>query len=205
LERVAALVEEHEVVCRDQGFTEADARRDLSRGWLLVRQGRVREGIESLERGLRITDSLGTGLERSYHLTVLSDAYRRAGEFDRALRLMNDALAQSRATAETYYQAEMHRLRAEILWMRPEPGSFEEIDAELDQALRLSRAQNARGLELRAACTLVRWRTWCASSGHLMDDARVAQARVTLSTVWRGFREGADTQDLREAKALLEA
>jgi DNA-binding winged helix-turn-helix (wHTH) protein/tetratricopeptide (TPR) repeat protein len=226
LARVAALVDEHEAVCRDQGFVEADARRDLSRGWLLVRQGHVHDGIASLTQGLRICDAGGTVLERSYHLTVLADAHGRAGSFDEGLRMLDEAMVQSRSTAEAYYVPEMYRLRGQILWRllqqaqnerrpaarghgAPSEEPVDAIEAALQEAMHRARAQNGRGLELRAAVTLVQWRMWCMA--HLDSDescirsARLDQAYHDLSTAYAWFTEGFDTRDIREARALLDA
>ena len=207
LARVAALIEEHEAVCRDQGFAEADARRDLSRGWLLIRQGQVPQGIASLERGLRICDGMGTGMERSYHLTVLADAHARNDDFDAARRTMAEALAQSRSTNEAYYQPEMHRLHAQMLWTgleREGKGSAQEVETALQEALGTARALQARGLELRAASTQVRWRTWRALR-EPGQGAELEQAYEELAAVYGWFTEGFNTPDLREAEALLTA
>jgi len=219
-------VDEHEAVCRDQGFVEADARRDLSRGWLLVRQGHVHDGIASLTQGLRICDAGGTVLERSYHLTVLADAHGRAGSFDEGLRMLDEAMVQSRSTAEAYYVPEMYRLRGHILWRllqqaqnerrpaarghgAPSEEPVDAVEAALQEAMHRARAQNGRGLELRAAVTLVQWRMWCMA--HLDSDescirsARLDQAYHDLSTAYAWFTEGFDTRDIREARALLDA
>ena len=63
------------------------------------------------------------------------------------------------------------------------------------KALEVARAQQARSLELRAACDLAR--QWA-------EQGRRSEARDFLAPVYGWFTEGFDTLDLKEAKALLD-
>jgi len=63
------------------------------------------------------------------------------------------------------------------------------------QALTLARQQEAKSLELRAAMSLSR--LW-------QYQGRRTEARTLLAGVYGWFTEGFATQDLREAKALLD-
>jgi predicted ATPase len=59
----------------------------------------------------------------------------------------------------------------------------------------VAQSQKARSLELRAAADLARLHR---------DQGRVAEARNLLAPIYNWFTEGFDTQDLEEAKAVLE-
>ena len=62
-----------------------------------------------------------------------------------------------------------------------------------ERALAVSRQQQAKSWELRAAMSIARlWR----------DQGKVQQARELLAPVYGWFTEGFDTRDLKEAKAL---
>jgi predicted ATPase len=63
-------------------------------------------------------------------------------------------------------------------------------------ALLITRRQQAKSLELRAAISLAR--LWQQQGKH-------ADARELLAPIYGWFTEGFDTADLQEAKALLEA
>ena len=63
------------------------------------------------------------------------------------------------------------------------------------QALKVSRHQEAKSLELRAATSLAR--LWQRQGNR-------EEARELLEQVYSWFTEGFDTADLKDAKALLD-
>jgi adenylate cyclase len=106
-----------------------------------------------------------------------------------------EALEIAQGTGERWYEAELHRLRAELLL---QGGYSETADAEtgLRRALALAREQGARHLELRAAVSL---------AGLWSGQGRRSEALGLLAPVYQGFTEGFDTADLGRARALLDA
>jgi predicted ATPase len=73
-------------------------------------------------------------------------------------------------------------------------GTASEADAAIQQGLDVARRQNATSWELRCATSLARlWR----------QQGRHEDALALLAPVYRWFTEGFDTEDLKEAKALL--
>jgi predicted ATPase len=96
---------------------------------------------------------------------------------------------------ETYWEAEVCRLRG-VLLLRQPGTSLEEAEAWLQRALDVARRQEAKSLELRAAMSLAR--LW-------QQQGKRAAARDLLRPIYGWFTEGFDTADLQEAKALLEA
>src|SRR3990170_3996147 len=74
-------------------------------------------------------------------------------------------------------------------------GGGAEAEACFHQALEISRRQQAKSLELRAAMSLSRlWR----------QQGKKSEARQMLQEIYGWFTEGFDTADLQDAKALLE-
>jgi predicted ATPase len=91
------------------------------------------------------------------------------------------------------YEAEAHRVLAEVLWVRNDP---EAAAKEFFNALEIAKSQQAKSWELRAAMSMARlWR----------DHGKREEARDLLAPVCGWFTEGFDTLDLKEAKALLDA
>ena len=70
-----------------------------------------------------------------------------------------------------------------------------EAEASFQKALDISKHQEARSLELRAATSLAR--LW-------QQQGKRDEARKVLSEVYDWFTEGFDTADLKDAKALLD-
>jgi predicted ATPase len=95
-------------------------------------------------------------------------------------------------THERYYEAELNRVRGELLLMQGDDAAAE---ASLQRAIEVARRQEAKSWELRATTSLARlWR----------KQGRTDEARVALRQVYGWFTEGFDTPNLREAKALLD-
>ncbi len=93
-----------------------------------------------------------------------------------------------------WFEAELHRLKGELLLALPEPNPAE-AETCFRRAVEVAREQNAKAWELRAATGLAR--LW-----H--DQGKPVEARDLLAAVYGGFTEGFDTPDLKDAKALLD-
>ena len=96
-------------------------------------------------------------------------------------------------TGEKWCEAELYRLGGRCLTATPD--STEETEIRYRCALRISREQGAKSLELRAATSLSRL---------LCEQTKRQEARNLLDPVYDWFTEGFDTPDLKDAKALLE-
>ena len=101
-------------------------------------------------------------------------------------------IANTDATGEHFWDAELHRLTGTALLAE---NKRDEGQASLQQAIRVAQAQQAKSLELRAARDLAR--LWG-------EQGRRAKARDLVDSVYGWFTEGFDTADLKEAKALLD-
>lgn len=168
----------------------------IFRGWVLVEQGEVVAGIDRIQEGLNAYGASGQDLYRPYALSLLARAYGRAGEPERGLTALTEALTMVQRTEERFWEAELYRLRGELLLARGEYNA--EVKDSFVRALEVSRGQGARSLELRAALSLAR--LW-GSLERLEDRVEV---RWRLKEVYDQFTEGLDTADLQEARALLE-
>ena len=108
--------------------------------------------------------------------------------------MLAEALTHVHATEERFYEAEIHRLKGELL-LAPSAENRVEAEACFHAALTMARHQQAKSLELRAAMSLSRW--W-------QQQGKRAAAYELLAPIYGWFTEGFDTADLQEAKALLE-
>jgi predicted ATPase len=158
-----------------------------------IRRGDREDGLARFARGLDDLRATGSGLFRPLLLAWLAEAHLRHGQSEEGLRVIDEALALARATGELFWEAEMHRLKGELL-LAGEGSPGVEAEACLRHALGIARRQHARALELRAAMSL--GRLW-QRAGKRRD------ARELLASVHGGFTEDLDTPELREATALL--
>ena len=146
---------------------------------------RLRDAIESLKE-------TGARLRLPYYLALLAEGHLRAGEAEAGLEVVEEASSRGRETNERWWDAELHRLRAELMLA----GGAEagEAEAALQRALEIARGQQAKSLELRAAQALAR--LWAGSG-------RATEARGLLAPVYGSFTEGLETPDLESARGLL--
>jgi predicted ATPase len=161
-------------------------------GWARVRHGNGEQAIADIRSGIAAYRATGAELESSCWLALLSEACAMNDIIEDSLAALTEALDLVATTGVRFYHAELLRLKGELLLKRAEPN---EAEASFREAIRVSSAQHAKLLELRAAISLARlWR----------DQGKVQQARELLAPVYGWFTEGFDTRDLKEAKALLE-
>jgi predicted ATPase len=181
----------------EQGFALLRQGGAILHGWSLAEQGGAGEGIGQMRQGLVGWQATGALSHRPYHLALLAEALARDGQARDGLSALAEALALCTASGERFLEAELHRLRGDLLLAGAEegPSAWVAADACFRQALDVARAQEARSLELRAVMSLSRL---------YRQQGRPAEARPLLAQTYGWFTEGLDTPDLREARALLD-
>jgi DNA-binding SARP family transcriptional activator len=150
------------------------------------------ENIERLRGAITAFKASGARLRLPYYLSLLAQVCEKAERAEEGLACIDEALAEARTHNERWWDAELHRLRGELLLMHGADAS--DVEAALLRAIEIARSQQARSLELRATMSLAR--LWIAQ--HRSDDAR-----GRLRDVYTWFTEGFDTPDLQAARLLL--
>jgi predicted ATPase len=157
-------------------------------------QGQSDEGIAEIQQGISAWQATGAEIGLTYYLMMLAEAYEKGGRTAEGLRVLAEALTLVDKNGERWREAELHRLKGELLLALPTDRQAE-AEACFQQALAVARRQQAKSSELRAAMSLCRlWQR----QGKCID------ARELLAPIYGWFTEGFDTADLQEAKALLE-
>src|SRR6266516_2142263 len=139
----------------EQGFPMFTALATITRGWALAEQGEPKAGVAEVRRGLAVYQATGAGMLRHFLLGLLAQAHRRARHLDDALAVLDEALAVSVASSEHFYQAELHRLKGELL-LDLSADRLAEACKSLSQAVTVAHAQQALIFERRAAASLRR-------------------------------------------------
>ena len=109
-----------------------------------------------------------------------------------SLSAISKAKALIAETGEYFWHADVLRIEGELGLLSG--ASTKEAEASFVQALEVSRKQQAKSFELRAATSL---------AGLWRDQGNLTDARDLLTPVYDWFTEGFDTLDLKQAKALL--
>jgi predicted ATPase len=167
----------------------------IMRGWALAVQGQGEEGIAQLHQGLAAFRAADAVISRSRDLALLAEAHGEVGQTEEGLTVLAEALAVVDKTGERYWEAELYRLKDELL-LALSAEQHAEAETCFHQAIDIARRQQAKSLELRAATSLSR--LW-------QRQGKDAEARALLAPIYGWFTEGFDTADLREAKGLLDA
>ena len=164
----------------------------IHRGWSSTALGRAEEGCNSLKEGLSTLRATGQLISLPWVLILLAEAHAKLGQLAEGDNCLVEAARLIEASGERIDEAELHRLRGDLL-----NATGDEAGAEDNycRALAIARQQSAKTLELRTAISLARL---------LRDQGKLSEARDLLAPIDSWFTEGFDTPVLQEAKVLLD-
>jgi class 3 adenylate cyclase len=165
----------------------------LSTGISLAQMGRLSEGIEHMQTGIRLWESAGARTVTPYIRSRLGEALALSGDVEGGLSHVDAMLEQISRPGwqERGHLAEILRLKG---WMLSLKGDFAGAEKNYLASFDWAREQQAKSWELRTATSLAR--LWQA-------QRKRKEAYDLLAPVYSWFTEGFDTKDLIEAKALI--
>jgi DNA-binding SARP family transcriptional activator len=161
---------------------------EFARAWEdpdAVHTARLRDAITAFT-------ATGARLRLPYYLSLLAQVYGKAARAGEGLAVIDEGLAASRARNECWWDAELYRLRGELLLMHG--AGTPEAEAALLTSLEIARAQSARSLELRTATSLARF--W-------LSQHRADEGQRLLADLLDVFPDHAGTPDMQAARSLL--
>ncbi len=177
----------------ERGFQMPIQMATVLRGWVLAMQGQCAEGISQIQQGMTGYRSTGGKTFSTFYLAMLAEAYLRAGRHEEGISASTEALELVDKMGERWWEAEIQRLKGELLLDSSDDTSAE-AEICFHQALSVARSQQAKSWELRAATSLAR--LW-------QSQNRRQDAYDLLVPIYGWFTEGFDTADLQDAEALL--
>jgi predicted ATPase len=182
-------------LCQEEALSFFLAMARIRLGWALAMGGQAAPGVTQLRQGLVAVRATGSGLNRTYFLTILAEAYAINGQVEAGFQALEEGLQLVQTLEERFYEAELYRLKGELL-LHADDGRMVELTPEgcFHKALDVARHQHAKSLELRAATSLAR--LW--QQQHKRQDAY-----GMLASVYGWFTEGFETADLQAARTLL--
>ncbi len=175
------------------GYPTGKALSEIYLGWADAIAGDLERGIARIRQYL--SEVKASGCEYMYDrcLSFIAIALSRMGRFDEALKAIDESFSFTERTGQHYYEAELHRLKGELLLAR-NPSDGARAERSFRSAIDIAREQQARSWELRAATSLARL---------ARGTKREGEARTILMAAYGWFTEGFDTRDLKDARALL--
>jgi predicted ATPase len=181
-------------VSREHGLDAVELWCLLPRGWALAEQGEVTKGIADIREGMERRRAHGIGAVWPWFFALLAEAYGKVGQLGEGLTALQEALQWVQRNDERLYEAEVYRIRGELLLKQDVPDTAE-AEQCFQRALQVARQQQAKSWELRAATSLSRlWQL----------EGKRGDARELLMPVYTWFTEGFDTADLQDARVLAD-
>jgi predicted ATPase len=151
----------------ERGYSRFQDTAKFWHGWALAAAGDVVSGSTQMRDAIAAHEAMGLINLTPLRLGLLAGIQTKAGNPADALSLLNEALATIGRTQERWFEAELHRLKADALLTSSSDHS-EEAEASLRCAIGVAQEQDAKFWQLRAATSLARlWR----------DQGKRAEAR----------------------------
>ena len=173
------------------GFVFYQTMNALGQAIAWITAGQIEEGLTQARQCLARSRAVGTEMTRSCFLGRLAEACGKVGRNEEGLEILAEALAFVQTSDERFYEAELYRVKGDLLRTQGES----EAEACYRQAIEVARGQQAQSWELRATMSLCR--LW-------QKQGKQQEACQTLAQVYHWFAEGFSTPDLQGAKVLLE-
>jgi predicted ATPase len=209
----------------DHGFSYWLAVGTILRGWAWAEQGYGEEGLVQVRQGLAAYRPTRAELAWPHWLALLADVYGKRGQTQEGLATVAEALARLEKTGERWYEAELHRLKGELVLQSKVQsprskvqksskfkvqGSKSKVDTP-HFAFRIPQLEaEAEAYFLKAIEIARKQQTKSFELRATMSLARLWQQQGKTEEAWQllaeiygWFTEGFDTKDLQEAKALL--
>jgi predicted ATPase len=165
----------------------------IVKGWALAELGRADEGVALINEEIAALASARAEVWVTHNWASLAEACATVGRIDEGLKAIAEALKRLQQSGECFWEAEIYRVRGELLLKQNELNR-DEAQPSFERAIQIARAQTAKSLELRATTSLARF---------LRDTNRRHETCAMLAGAYNWFTQGFDTYDLKDAKALL--
>jgi predicted ATPase len=150
-------------------------------------------GLEDMRRGVDLLREQNVLMFDGLLKIALAEVEAHAGDVDRAVAILDRALATSDRIGHRAFDAKLHRIRGEMLLKR-DPGNAAPAEEAYLAAIAIAREQGARGFGLLAALSLAKL---------YQSTGRPVEAHDVLAPALEGFSPTPEMFEIGEAKALL--
>jgi class 3 adenylate cyclase/predicted ATPase len=176
----------------EYGFPLWLAGGQMLRGWARCNLGDVEQGLLEIRRGIKALEATGALIWVQFARYLLAQVLAKAEQRIDAMKLVDQILMTVGGTSGRWYEAELHRLKGDVLV----GGDASTAAAEVcyQTAIAVAARQGARLWQLRATNAIASlWRA----------QGRFPEVHACLAPLYASFNQQAASADLRQAKALL--
>jgi class 3 adenylate cyclase/predicted ATPase len=163
-------------------------------GLVTAESGARGYGLEDMRRGAELLCEQNVVFDGLWKI-ALAETEARAGDVDRALAIVDQALATCERIGHRAFEAELQRARGEMLLKR-DPTTPAPAEEALQAAIAVAKRQGTRSFELRAALSLAKL---------YQSTGRPSDAHAVLSPALEDFAATPEMPEIAEAQALLAA
>ncbi|MFA9420551.1 MAG: AAA family ATPase [Gammaproteobacteria bacterium] len=188
------LTEEAIELCTEHQFAYYLAWAQIIHGWTAICAGGNGVGLAEIRTGLDDFEKTGAGLRLPYYLSLLADGQGRDGQPEKALTTVDLALQRANANGEKWHNADLFRLRAQLL-LQMNPGKTSDAETAFQEALNIAREQGCKARELQITTEL--GRLW-------QSQGKQSEAHELVAPVYACFPDSSESISVKNAKALLE-
>jgi tetratricopeptide (TPR) repeat protein len=161
--------------------------------WSRVILSESGDAAAELEKGLVQFHMTGTKATLVQIQALVAETRTLLGRSEEAMAAVVAGLEEVAARGERNFEAELYRIRGEILSSLGGAENVAEAEASIRCAMRIAKESGAKAFEFRALVSLTRL------LGRL---GRATEIRHAFEAICDGFDTGIDTPDLTEARAL---
>jgi class 3 adenylate cyclase/predicted ATPase len=164
----------------------------MLRGWASSNLGHVEEGLPEIRKSVKALEATGALIWVQFARYLFAQALAKTEQFADAMKLVDQTLQMVAGTSGRWYEAELHRLKGDLLVRK----GTSTADAELcyKTAIAVAAQQGARLWQLRASNALAA--LWCA-------QGRIPEVHACLAPLYASFDRKIRIPDLRQMEALL--
>jgi predicted ATPase len=194
LARAALNAVELTRISREHDMAQWRAFAAFLEGLACVENGAAGDGLDGIRRGIELLRDQNALMFDGLLKIALAEVEARANDDEHAVTILDEALATSARTGNRAFDAELNRIRGEMLLKR-DPARPEPAEEAFRTAVAVAKEQGTRSFELRAALSLAKL---------YQSTGRLADAHAVLAPALEGFAPTPEMPEIAEAQALLE-
>jgi class 3 adenylate cyclase/predicted ATPase len=164
-------------------------------GWAKAESGAPADGLEAMGRAAELLREQNIFVYDGLIRIALAENQARYGDVERAVAVLDEALATCERIDHRTFEAELHRARGDMLLKR-DPADAAPAEAAFVHAIEIASGQGTRSFALRAALSLARL---------YHSIGRPVEADAVLAPALDGFPPTTEMPEIAEAQALLTA